>query len=350
MDHRLALVTDGHASLVRSLRGWLDNDAGDIATIFTGNSDEDNSEIKQLLSGRTGQQMLDLLLAARDLDKLALYWAKGVRIAWLPLHLGRTPRRIALPTYPFERARHWLPQQPAAREQAGPISAPAFAVDARASVRDNMERHLRDGLSRLLGIPAGDVRPGGLFQDYGANSIALTRLRQDFERVFGTPISARDALAHPTPEALAAFAATRTAGLPQENSTEETPVVADGTRQPLSEGQKALWLLHQMAPQMSAYNVPVALRFGAGFDVGFFQQACEQLLRRYPLLGAVFNQENGELWQATTARLHFEHEAVDDEADVVALLRRRSKARSTSHRAPCSGCMCCQLPLTILPC
>nr|QEO74721.1 short-chain dehydrogenase/reductase SDR [uncultured bacterium] len=325
MDHRLALVADGRESLVQALRDWLD-DAGRVATLFIGNSDEDNSDIKRLLSGRTGQQMLDLLLAGRELDKLALYWAKGVRIAWLPLHQGRTPRRIALPTYPFERVRHWLPQQPTAGEQTAPVSQPVFAIDARSSVRDNMERYLRDGLSRLLGIPADDIRPGGLFQDYGANSIALTRLRQDFERTFGTPISARDALTHPTPEALATFAATRTAGLPRETSTEEMPAPADGTRQPLSEGQKALWLLHQMAPQMSAYNVPVALRCGAGFDVGLFKQACEQLLRRYPVLGTVFRQQDGELWQTATARLHFAYEAADDEADVVALLRQKSKA------------------------
>ncbi|MCB0212914.1 MAG: SDR family NAD(P)-dependent oxidoreductase [Anaerolineae bacterium] len=43
-----------------------------------------------------------------NLDKLAAGWVKGLAIEWHLLYGKDTPRRISLPTYPFERKRYWL--------------------------------------------------------------------------------------------------------------------------------------------------------------------------------------------------------------------------------------------------
>ena len=40
-------------------------------------------------------------------------WAAGVEVDWARLH-GGPRRRVALPTYPFERERHWIEARPAA--------------------------------------------------------------------------------------------------------------------------------------------------------------------------------------------------------------------------------------------
>jgi len=56
------------------------------------------------------------------LEGLAQMWISGVGFDWNALHAG-TRRRVALPTYPFERQRHYLdPGVPAAFD--GPIIAP----------------------------------------------------------------------------------------------------------------------------------------------------------------------------------------------------------------------------------
>ncbi|ALK32479.1 hybrid non-ribosomal peptide synthetase/type I polyketide synthase [Burkholderia plantarii] len=49
---------------------------------------------------RTDQEVL--------LKSLGTLWTQGVSIDWARLHDGHEPKRIALPTYPFERTRHWL--------------------------------------------------------------------------------------------------------------------------------------------------------------------------------------------------------------------------------------------------
>ncbi|MFF3346215.1 type I polyketide synthase [Streptomyces sp. NPDC002779] len=38
----------------------------------------------------------------------ATLWAAGADIDWTTLHTGRAPRRVDLPTYPFQRRRYWL--------------------------------------------------------------------------------------------------------------------------------------------------------------------------------------------------------------------------------------------------
>ena len=53
-------------------------------------------------------------------------WMAGVKLNWDHVHGGRTPGRISLPTYPFERQRYWIDHSPkqktdAAREISGPL-------------------------------------------------------------------------------------------------------------------------------------------------------------------------------------------------------------------------------------
>ena len=43
----------------------------------------------------------------RDLTKLAGLWVGGAKVDWSRLYTNATPRRIAAPTYPFARERHW---------------------------------------------------------------------------------------------------------------------------------------------------------------------------------------------------------------------------------------------------
>src|SRR5215468_9146497 len=50
---------------------------------------------------------------------------------------------------------------------------------------------------------------------------------------------------------------------------------------PLSYGQRALWSLHQIAPESSAYNVGFAARIRSPLDVAALHRACQELLTRH---------------------------------------------------------------------
>ncbi len=80
------------ATLARMNRG-----AGDAARTFTSMPHSDESETSDL---------------AHQLGTLGGLWAAGVDVDWRAFHAmaggGATRRRVSLPTYPFERERHWI--------------------------------------------------------------------------------------------------------------------------------------------------------------------------------------------------------------------------------------------------
>ena len=75
---------------------------------------------------------------------VAALWTRGVEVNWAPVFTGHRPRRVELPTYPFQRSNHWprADAQPAAR-----AAAPADQV-----FWDTVEGRQPGELSTLLGI------------------------------------------------------------------------------------------------------------------------------------------------------------------------------------------------------
>lgn len=62
-------------------------------------------------------------------EATATLWRHGVAVDWPATHVGEEPHRVPLPTYPFERERHWI--------EAGQAPArPAFDAHAKLPVAD----------------------------------------------------------------------------------------------------------------------------------------------------------------------------------------------------------------------
>jgi amino acid adenylation domain-containing protein len=68
-------------------------------------------------------------------------------------------------------------------------------------------------------------------------------------------------------------------------------------RLPVTEQQRYLWFLHQLAPQVPVYNVPFALRLRGPLDVGALQEALAGLVARHEGLRTRFGSERGVPYQ-----------------------------------------------------
>ncbi len=66
--------------------------------------------------------------AVHMLSALGRLWIAGVGVDWARLHAGEPRRRVALPTYPFERERHWIDPRPV---EASPGAALVRTEDMR---------------------------------------------------------------------------------------------------------------------------------------------------------------------------------------------------------------------------
>ncbi|WP_434348439.1 amino acid adenylation domain-containing protein [Myxococcus virescens] len=74
---------------------------------------------------------------------------------------------------------------------------------------------------------------------------------------------------------------------------------------PLSHGQRALWFMHQLAPDSAAYHIAAALRVLEPLDEGLLRRAVHRLVERHPSLRTTFHAQEGTPFQ----RVHPDGEA-----------------------------------------
>ena len=102
MATRMAMVVASRDELVRGLEEFLQSRGrrtpvkpGVLAAsvpMFTGDLEGDGAEIRNLLSGKAGEAIVQVFLAERNLEKLALYWTQGGDVPWDILHAGEAVR------------------------------------------------------------------------------------------------------------------------------------------------------------------------------------------------------------------------------------------------------------------
>ncbi len=138
-------------------------------------------------------------------------WALGVQPAWQHLNAGSTSQRVSLPTYPFERSRHWIEapaSAPAPREVAPPLVArsthgsapsttPWAAPAAQPSVPATPSRAhaaIVALLEELSGEAVAPADPRATFLELGFDSLFLGRFVQQLNTRFGSSLTFRQLL------------------------------------------------------------------------------------------------------------------------------------------------------------
>ncbi|MGW1449347.1 phosphopantetheine-binding protein, partial [Micromonospora sp. NPDC002411] len=127
-------------------------------------------------------------------------WTAGVTVDWAAVR-GDTPaRRVALPTYPFARTRHWLEATPPPAPDIAEPSPPPSATGESTVVGEIVELW-----GRLLGSP--DIGPDTDFFTVGGESLLFIRMVNQVQRRFAVRIPMEKLSARPTPRVLAELVA-----------------------------------------------------------------------------------------------------------------------------------------------
>ncbi|WP_245730646.1 non-ribosomal peptide synthetase/type I polyketide synthase [Micromonospora pallida] len=126
---------------------------------------------------------------------LAELFCRGVEVDWAAL--APTGRRVPLPTYPFQRTRHWVsvprPTPPVPSDHpvaGGPAMSPAAtpASDPTALVL----RRVRELTAAQLGADVDRVPEETPFFDLGADSLLMINLLRELETTFGIRVPMRE--------------------------------------------------------------------------------------------------------------------------------------------------------------
>ncbi|NEY32557.1 SDR family NAD(P)-dependent oxidoreductase [Streptomyces sp. PRKS01-65] len=195
-----ALVRDGHAVFVEcsphpvllpALRDTLER-AGLESGAVTGS----------LRRGEGGPE--------RFLASLAELHVRGAEVDWSRVFALRGARTVGLPTYAFQRERHWLtgtgvPAAPAALPPAAaPVPDATRAGDRAATpAGPGMLALVRSALAVVLGHASGDaVDPATTFKELGVDSLSAVELRDRLSAATGLTLPAGVLFGHPTPAEL----------------------------------------------------------------------------------------------------------------------------------------------------
>ncbi len=108
MAERLAVVASSHEELVQKLKRFLRGE--NAPQVFVSSSEKENNAAF-LFNDEDGAIFMDALMQKQDLEKLASIWVQGNSIQWSKLWPASKPRRVSLPTYPFERKSYWISTQ-----------------------------------------------------------------------------------------------------------------------------------------------------------------------------------------------------------------------------------------------
>ena len=167
------------------------------------------------------------------LTTLGRLWLEGVTVNWPAFQAAEPRQRVPLPTYPFERKRHWV-EAPVALEQPSAVNvSPTREFPMRSeslpdqvappSVARNaaIAEKIRSVLKNLSGQEHGACDPNTTFLELGFDSLLLTQVAQAFRKEFGIKVTFRQLLEdYATISALADYL---DAQLPPEVLTPVTP-------------------------------------------------------------------------------------------------------------------------------
>ncbi|MBL0126794.1 MAG: amino acid adenylation domain-containing protein [Flavobacteriales bacterium] len=142
-------------------------------------------------SAGNGNELTQVLKAVGGL------WQSGVLIDWSKFYEREERHRISLPTYAFERIRHWV--DPVAMVADGgraiastTIEAPVpNGADANLSPKEALIAQIKHLLEESSGLELAESSPEETFLEMGLDSLFLTQVATSLSKKFGVKVSFR---------------------------------------------------------------------------------------------------------------------------------------------------------------
>ncbi|MDH4082244.1 MAG: amino acid adenylation domain-containing protein [Nitrospira sp.] len=156
---------------------------------------------------------------------------------------------------------------------------------SRVAPRNQVEESLAELWKSVLQVPEVGIHDN--FFEQGGHSLLATQLVSRIRELFEVDISLPALFARPTIAALAE----EVTRLRQEEKASMMPSIVPVPRDqplPLSYSQQRMWLMHQLAPQSTAYNMPFASRQMGRLNKVALRNTIDAICRRHEAFRTTF--------------------------------------------------------------
>ena len=160
--------------------------------------------------------------------------------------------------------------------------------DAVQQDTDPIEELLRRELAATLQINQAEIDVNRPILRYGLDSLLAIELAHRVETELNVTLPLSALLNNQSIVQLAAQLRSQL-----ETIETRTSSVSTELEYPLSHGQQALWFLHQLAPNNTAYNISRAVVIHSAVDAPALRRALQKLVDRHPALRTSFSSQNG---------------------------------------------------------
>lgn len=104
---RVAIVASSTKDIKEQLNNYLDG-IKNSQIIFEGSSKKKSEYAGIMDGGSATDEFTSILIREKNYEKIAQLWVLGIEIDWEKLYLNYNCKKISLPSYPFEKKRHWI--------------------------------------------------------------------------------------------------------------------------------------------------------------------------------------------------------------------------------------------------
>ncbi|WAS87883.1 non-ribosomal peptide synthetase [Corallococcus sp. NCRR] len=244
------------------------------------------AEIESVL--RTHPRVGDAVVRVHEVSpgdkRLVAYVSpRGVEDAELRAYLGSKLPDFMLPHAVM--ALDHLPLNASGKVDPSQLPAPRFGSGEGETPRTLLEQEIARVWSEVLGTRQAGTQDR--FMESGGDSLLAIRFIERLEQAVSVRLSVRTLFDSPNIAELARWVdAARGTG----RSLDVPPIVpVDRTRPlPLSDSQRQLWLLEQLAPRSAVYNEPFTLYLPGDLQPDALERAFRSLIARHEVLRTTF--------------------------------------------------------------
>ncbi|MEY4483527.1 MAG: putative polyketide synthase pksM, partial [Verrucomicrobiota bacterium] len=249
LDERLAFTAGSMKELVRKLQAVVDGNEN-TEHVLRGRKSR-----KMMFDGKLEENLNDWI-KGEQLSRLLSLWVQGLDFDWKQLYGQRKPRRISLPTYPFDRKRYWFTEDknegsvdlpsgriilaPLGPQQISEVSIPpqpwvalSTAEPSPAispvSAGEPVQEKLVRSLAAILLMDESELDLDSPFIEMGLDSVIGVEWVQSINKQFGIKVPATRVYDYPNIPAFTKFIEEemkRKAGISEKDPAIVTPLTA----------------------------------------------------------------------------------------------------------------------------